>query len=228
MYLFGEKTVNLSIKGTTLRSLIMFYRQNILQISIYKYFETIFNVICRPSKTFKDLSISYHELICYLILSAWLYAIISCHLRTLSSYLLLILSPISIIPHTLLTGLVFYLIFIKLFKARGSFEECLKIASYIFIGLLPIMTVTFIKNSDNIVLFLIKALPFLYFLVLTYKASKISFPSLRINKLIQGNVLASLINLCVSTLVFSINMIILSFINSKVFDHSYVWKIYYN
>lgn len=206
----------------------MFKKNNTYKTSIVNYIETIFKILLSPSKTFKYLDLSFYQLVSYLILSALFYAVIACLLRNLAPFLLIILSPISIIPHAFLIALSLYLIFIKLFHAEGSFEKCFKLSSYVLIALLPLMAIVFIKSHDTPVLLLIKALPFIYFLLLVYTASYTGFENLRFHKLIQGNVLSSLIILFVSTMVFTINIMILSFLSEVIFHYTYVWKIYYD
>lgn len=202
--------------------------KNIYNLSIIDYVKTIFNVIISPKKTFSELNLSYYQLISYLIVSGWLYAIIACLLKSLSPFWLLLFSPISIVIHTFLISLFLYLIFNKLLKSKASFAECFKIMSYILIAMLPFMSIVFIKNRDTLILLMIKSFPFIYFLILTYIASLINFKNIKYHKLIQGNVLASMSTFFISTIIFTINMILLTISSKLLFDFTYIWKIYYN
>lgn len=206
----------------------MFTNNDHYKLNIFDYFRAVYETIFLPAKTFEKLELNSYQLLSFLVLSAWLYAIIANILKTLSPFVLLITSPISVIPHVYFIALSLYLIFGKLFKANTTFKECFKISSYILIALLPFMAIEFLKYRDTAILLFIKSLPFLYFIYLTYKATMIRFNTIGKQNIIRGNMLACLLIFFISTLVFSINMGILVFICEHVAGFNYIWFTNYD
>lgn len=201
--------------------------KEISKSSLTSYLETIICVLSTPTKVYSKLKLETSELLSYVIVSGLFYAIIANILKTLAPFPLLILSPLSAIPHVFLLSVFIYLIFKKLYKADTNFKTCFKISCYTLIALLPLTAIVFAKNTDSLLILSLKFFPFIYYLILTHKAVSINFKNLSKKAIIQGNVLASLTSLFASTIVFTINMNILNFITEFIFHYQYIWKFNY-
>jgi hypothetical protein len=201
---------------------------NIYKTSPGNYFKIIYNTITKPEKVLSTPKLSIYQIAVYLILSAFLYAVIANFIKTLAPFLLLLISPISVIPHTFFLALFLYLIFGKLYQTNFTLKESFKIIGYILIAMLPFMAIVFVSTRDTLPILLIKTLPFIYFLVLTYRATATKFKNIKKEKLIQGNVLACLSSFFVSTIIFTVNMAFVTFVNDLLFQYHYEWKDYYH
>ena len=191
------------------------------------YLTVVYKTILFPSIAFKLLNLNTYQLISYLILSAWIYAVLANILKTYSAFTFLIMAPITVVPHTLLIALTLYLIFGKLNGAKTSFKDCFEVASYMLIALLPIMSISCLPFKKNLLIFIIKSLPFILYVMIQYRATCIKFKALPAGKIISGNVLSSLIIFLISTLIFSMNMAILLFICENIYHFDYVWSFHY-
>jgi hypothetical protein len=174
------------------------------------------------------MNLNYYQIISYLIISAWFYALIANTLKNLAPFLMLILAPLSVLPHAGLFALLLYLIFSNLCKSKISLKECFKLSTYIFIAILPLTGIVFIPNKDYYIILALKSLPFIYFIILTYLALSIKAADIKSRKRIQGNVLASLGILFISTIIFSINIYLVQSLSKLLFDYDYVWKFSYH
>lgn len=200
---------------------------NINKPLITEYFKTIYKTIRHPKRIFCNCELSLYQINCYLVLSAWLYALIANCLKTLAPFILLILSPLSIIPHLLLINISIYIIFKYIYNVKINFSKSYKDTSLIFIALLPFMSIEYFKYFRDWPLIMIKAIPFIYFIVLFYKFIQSNFKDLKTGKKVQSLVLSSLIILFISTIVFSINMSILIILYETVIKQNYLWHINY-
>jgi hypothetical protein len=196
--------------------------------SLAGYFKTVFRVLFLPTQTFNNMNLNYYQIISYLIISAWFYALIANTLKNLAPFLMLILAPLSVLPHAGLFALLLYLIFSNLCKSKISLKECFKLSTYIFIAILPLTGIVFIPNKDYYIILALKSLPFIYFIILTYLALSIKAADIKSRKRIQGNVLASLGILFISTIIFSINIYLVQSLSKLLFDYDYVWKFSYH
>lgn len=196
-------------------------------LSIKEYIQTIYKVIRYPDETFKSNPLNLYQITGYLILSAWLYSIIANYLKSLAPFVILILSPLSVIPHVLLTALVLYLVFNNIYNCNIKFSKCYNDVSYIFIALLPFMAIEFYQYFTEWPSIMIKTIPFLYLIILLYQFIKTNFESIKLHKRLQALILCSLLIMFTSTIVFSINMGILVIIYEVVIGQNYVWRINY-
>lgn len=200
------------------------YKQN---LSISEYVQTVCTTLIKPENTLKKLSLNIYQLCSYLLISAFLYALIANLFTMFSPFVLLILSPVSVMPHTLLISASLYIIFGKLKGSTLSFKKCFKISSYLLISLIPFMAIIFTDARDNLILITIKTLPFIYFAILLYHATSAHVCKLKISRLIMLNMLDILIILLTSTLIFTINICLIQFIGSYLFGFKYIWRIHY-
>lgn len=196
-------------------------------LSIKEYFQTIYKVIRYPDETFKSNPLSLYQITGYLILSAWLYSIIANYLKSLTPFVILILSPLSVIPHVLLIALVLYLVFNNVYNYNIKFSKCFNDVSYIFIALLPFMAIEFYQYLTEWPSIMIKTIPFLYLIILLYQFIKTNFVGIKLHKRLQALILCSLLIMFTSTIVFSINMGILVIIYEVWMGQNYVWHINY-
>ena len=205
----------------------MFSKNQIYSSSLREYIKLIYNVLLFPENTFQNLNLNYYQLTSYLVLSAWLYAVLANILKIFSVFIFLLLSPVSVLPHSASIALILYLIFGKLHNVKTSFKECFKISSYILIAFLPLMSLSCIPLNDTPLVITAKALPFVYFIFILYKATMVKFKKAGYKKIIMGNVLANLMIFFISTIIFSINMSILLFICEHILHFNYVWSFQY-
>ena len=196
-------------------------------LSIKEYIQTIYRVLRFPDETFKSNQLNLYQITSYLILSAWLYSIIANYLKSLAPFVILILSPLSVIPHVLLTALVLYLVFNYLYNCNIKFSKCYNDVSYIFIALLPFMAIEFYQYFTEWPTIMIKTIPFLYLIILLYQFIKTNFEGIKLHKRLQALILCSLLIMFTSTIVFSINMGILVIIYEVVIGQNYVWRTNY-
>lgn len=197
------------------------------KLTIKEYTQIIYRVIRYPDEIFKSNPLNLYQIISYLILSAWIYSIIANYLKSLAPFVLLILSPLSIIPHVLLTALTLYLIFNKVYRHNISFSKCFYDVSYIFIALLPFMAIEFYKYLTEWPFIMIKTIPFLYLIILLYQFIKTNFEDIKLHKRLQALILCSLLIMFISTIIFSLNMGILVIIYEVGIGQNYVWRINY-
>jgi hypothetical protein len=195
-------------------------------IYILEYFKIIISTLFKPKEVFKNQDITYKHLTGFIIISSIVYAILANIFRSYSLFMLLILSPLSIIPHWILTATGMHLIFNKVFQTDSSFSKCAKTTGYILVSLLPLISIVFCKNHDSPLLLTAKIIPFVLFTWLTYVSTQINYAKLSINKIIQGNILYLLIVLLISSIIFSIDMSLLIIISKLLFNYNYVWTFY--
>lgn len=196
-------------------------------LSIPEYTRSIYRVIRYPAEAFKEDPLNLYQLISYLLLSSWIYAIIANYLKSLAPFVLLVLSPLSVIPHVFLIALTLYLIFNKIYRCNISIYNCFKDVSLVFIALLPFMSIEFYRYLTAWPYIMIKMIPFLYLVILLYQFIKVNFEELNLQKRLQALILCCLLIMFISTLVFSINMGILVIIYEVVMGQNYVWRINY-
>lgn len=205
----------------------MSINDNQYKLSINEYIKLIYRVIRYPGRVFQEEQLELYQIISYLILSAWIYSIIANHLKSLAPFILLVLSPLSVIPHVSLIALALYLVFNKIYNCEIKFSKCFKDVSLIFIALLPFMSIEFYRYFTQWPLIMIKTIPFFYVIILLYQIIKNNFQKHNIHKRIQALILCCLLTIFISTLVFSIDMGILVIFYELIIGQNYVWRINY-